>query len=208
MSKLKLSKSSLQQQRDQLKLFKKLLPSLDLKRRQLTVEAKKAREELEQAKTTVQELEAKIGQELPMLEFFQTELQGLVKMTDYSMITQNVVGVKLPSLQKIECVVKDYSRFLMPPWVDVLVQRLKDAAEQRVRAKIAAERVEIIDKAVRRVTQRVNLFDKILIPGAQKNIKRIQIFLGDTERTAVINSKLAKGKQTAKGYSLKEEAYE
>ena len=208
MSKLKLSKSSLQQQRDQLKLFKKLLPSLDLKRRQLTVEAKKAREELEQAKTTVQELEAKIGQELPMLEFFQTELQGLVKMTDYSMIIQNVVGVKLPSLQKIECVVKDYSRFLMPPWVDVLVQRLKDAAEQRVRAKIATERVEIIDKAVRRVTQRVNLFDKILIPGAQKNIKRIQIFLGDTERTAVINSKLAKGKQTVKGYSLKEEAYE
>ena len=208
MSKLKLSKSSLQQQRDQLKLFKKLLPSLDLKRRQLTVEAQKAREELKQARTMVQELEAKIGQELPMLEFFQTELQGLVKMTDYSMITQNVVGVKLPLLQKIECVVKDYSRFLMPPWVDVLVQRLKDAAEQRVRAKIATERVEIIDKAVRRVTQRVNLFDKILIPGAQKNIKRIQIFLGDTERTAVINSKLAKGKQTVKGYSLKEEAYE
>jgi V/A-type H+-transporting ATPase subunit D len=96
----------------------------------------------------------------------------------------------------------------MPPWVDALVQRLKDAAEQRVRAKIATERVEIIDKAVRRVTQRVNLFDKILIPGAQKNIKRIQIFLGDTERTAVINSKLAKGKQAVKDYSLKEEAYE
>ena len=208
MPKLKLSKSALQQQRDQLKLFKKLLPSLDLKRRQLTVEAQKAREELEQARTTVQELEAKIGQELPMLASFQTESQGLVKMTDYSVITQNVVGVKLPSLQKIECVVKDYSRFLMPPWVDALVQRLKDAAEQRVRAKIAAERVKIIDVAVRRVTQRVNLFDKILIPGAQKNIKRIQIFLGEAERSAVINSKLAKGKQPVRGYSLEEEAFE
>ena len=42
MAKLRLSKNSLQQQQQQLKLYKRLLPSLDLKRRQLTVEAQKA----------------------------------------------------------------------------------------------------------------------------------------------------------------------
>ena len=45
MAKLRLSKNSLQQQQQQLKLYKRLLPSLDLKRRQLTVEAQKARAE-------------------------------------------------------------------------------------------------------------------------------------------------------------------
>jgi V/A-type H+-transporting ATPase subunit D len=43
MAKLRLTKNSLQQQQQQLKLYKRLLPSLDLKRRQLTIEAQKAR---------------------------------------------------------------------------------------------------------------------------------------------------------------------
>jgi V/A-type H+-transporting ATPase subunit D len=49
--------------------------------------------------------------------------------------------------------------------------------------------------AVRRVSQRVNLFEKILIPNADKNIARIQIFLSDVERAAVVTSKIAKAKQ-------------
>ena len=60
---------------------------------------------------------------------------------------------------------------------------------------VAAERVRILEVQEKRVTQRVNLFDKILIPTAKRNIQRIQIFLGDAERAAVVRSKLAKGKQ-------------
>ncbi|MFG0254411.1 MAG: V-type ATP synthase subunit D, partial [Rhodopirellula sp. JB053] len=67
MSKLRLSKHSLQQQQQQLKLYEKLLPSLDLKRRQLTVEAQKAREEQRVAIEAAEALEMKIGEELPML---------------------------------------------------------------------------------------------------------------------------------------------
>jgi V/A-type H+-transporting ATPase subunit D len=77
----------------------------------------------------------------------------------------------------------------------VLVQRLKDAAEQRLRANIAERRVDILRQQVRRITQRVNLFDKILIPTAQQNIQRIRIYLGDVERSGVVTSKLAKSKQ-------------
>jgi V/A-type H+-transporting ATPase subunit D len=38
----------------------------------------------------------------------------------------------------------------------------------------------------------VNLFDKILIPTAKKNIQKIQIYLADAERAAVVRSKLTK----------------
>lgn len=195
MPKLKLSKSSLHHQQEQLKLYKRLLPSLDLKRRQLTLEAQKAQGEYEAARLAVEALETRIGEELPMLADEEFRPEGLVKLTGHQVGEQNVVGVRLPVLTSVECQVADYSRLASPPWVDVLVQRLKDAAEERLRAEIAGQRVEILRQQVRRITQRVNLFDKILIPAAKRNIQRIRVYLGDVERSGVITSKLAKGKQ-------------
>ncbi|MEW4564414.1 V-type ATP synthase subunit D [Bremerella sp. JC770] len=195
MAKLRLSKNSLQQQQQQLKLYKKLLPSLDLKRRQLTVEAKKARAELASAIAAAEALETHIGEELPMLADDSLDVSGLVRMEGYQVGEQNVVGVRLPILENVEFTVTPYSLLGTPAWTDLLVQRLKDAAQARVQSRIAEQRVAILDQSVRRITQRVNLFEKILIPTAQKNIKRIRIYLGDTERAAVVTSKLAKVKQ-------------
>jgi V/A-type H+-transporting ATPase subunit D len=195
MAKLKLSKHELHEQQEQLKLYQRLLPSLDLKRRQLMMEVQKAQEEYEAAQSAVDDLETRIGEELPMLADEEFRLAGLVQLKSFKVIEQNIVGVKLPFLDSIDCVVADYSRLSTPPWVDTLVQRLKDAAEQRMRAEIADERRRILQTAVRRITQRVNLFEKILIPTAKLNIQKIRIFLGDAERASVITSKLAKKKQ-------------
>jgi V/A-type H+-transporting ATPase subunit D len=202
MAKLKLSKSALQQERNQLKLYERTLPSLDLKRRQLTVELARARQSLDDARHAVEELEIHIGSQLPMLANTGIELRGLVEMTDFELGEENVVGVRLPVLERIHCSVADYSLLAKPAWVDVLVQRLKDAAEQRTQVLVAAERVRILQVQERRITQRVNLFDKILIPTAKKNIQKIQIYLGDAERAAVVRSKLAKAKQAQQRAAL------
>jgi len=195
MAKLKLSKHALHEQREQLKLYQRLLPSLDLKRRQLSIEVKKAQADYATAQTAVDTLETRIGEELPMLADEEFRLGGLVQMKSFKVIEQNVVGVKLPFLDSIECAVADYSKLATPPWVDTLVQRLKEAAEQRMRAEIAGQRKAILQVQVRRITQRVNLFEKILIPTAKQNIMKIRIYLGDAERASVITSKLAKQKQ-------------
>lgn len=206
MAKLRLSKNSLQQQQQQLKLYMKLLPSLDLKRRQLTVEAHKGRAEYKAALEAADALDAHIGSQLPMLADPDLDLGGLVEMTGYRAGEQNLVGIRLPILDHVEFVVADYSRLATPAWVDILVERLKDAAEARVRVRIASQRVAILDQAVRRITQRVNLFEKILIPTAKKNIQRIRIYLGDAERAAVVTSKLAKSKQQQAGAKASQEA--
>ncbi len=206
MAKLRLSKNSLQQQQQQLKLYKRLLPSLDLKRRQLTVEAQKTRAEHKAAAAAAESLDARIGAELPMLADAGLDLGDLVEMTGYRVGEQNVVGTRLPILEHVEFAVADYSRLATPAWVDILVQRLKDAAEARVRVRIAGQRVQVLDLAVRRITQRVNLFEKILIPTAKKNIQRIRIYLGDAERAAVVTSKLAKTKQVQAGARAHKEA--
>ena len=202
MAKLKLSKSALQQERNQLKLYERTLPSLDLKRRQLTVELARARQALEDARHAVEELETHIGSQLPMLANTGIELRGLVEMTDFELGEENVVGVRLPVLERIHCSVAEYSLLAKPAWVDVLVQRLKDAAEQRTQVLVSEERVRILKVQERRITQRVNLFDKILIPAAKKNIQKIQIYLGDAERAAVVRSKLAKAKQAQQRAAL------
>jgi V/A-type H+-transporting ATPase subunit D len=199
MAKVRLSKNELSHQRTQLQLYQKLLPSLDLKRRQLTVELARARVALEETRAAVDTLEAEIGNELKMLAFGEIKTGGLVTMKDFHLGEENVVGVRLPVLDRIECEVADYSLLAKPAWVDVLVERLQDAATQRIRVQVAEERVRLLEKAVRRTTQRVNLFDRILIPEAREAIKRIMIYMGDLERSAVANSKLAKGKLTSRG---------
>ncbi|MFN3159141.1 MAG: V-type ATP synthase subunit D [Rubinisphaera brasiliensis] len=206
MAKIRLSKNSLQQQQQQLKLYRKLLPSLDLKRRQLTVELQKARGEHTAAQAAADLLENSIGEQLPMLADEQTDLTGLVIMKRYIVGEENIVGTRLPVLEQVEFEVAEYSRLATPAWVDILVVRLKEAAEARVRVRIAEQRVAILEQAVRRISQRVNLFEKILIPTAEKNIQRIRIYLGDAERAAVITSKLAKKKQLARN-SRYEEGY-
>ena len=202
MTKLTLSKSALAQERSQLKLYERTLPSLDLKRRQLSVELARARQALAAARAAVEGLESDIGKQLPMLANSEIELSGLVEMTDFELVEENVVGVRLPLLKRIHCTVADYSLLAKPAWVDVLVQRLKDAAELRTRVLVAEERVRILQYQEKRVTQRVNLFDKILIPTARRNIQRIQIFLGDAERAAVVRSKIVKAKQARQRNTL------
>ena len=158
------------------------------------MELKRARQELEETRAAVDALETKIGEELPMLAFSEIDVDGLVRMEDFALGEENVVGVRLPVLDRVDCRVADYSMLGKPAWVDVLVQRLRDAAEQRARLQVAEERVRLLQYAVLRTTQRVNLFERILIPRSNEAIKRIMIHLGDQERSAVANSKLTKAK--------------
>ena len=195
MAKLKFSKSALQQERNQLKLYERTLPSLDLKRRQLSIELARARNELAAAEQAVADLEDHIGEQLPMLANPDLELTGLVELRDFELGEENVVGVRLPVLDRINCTVADYSLLAKPAWFDLLVDRLQDAARHHMEVLVAAERVKILQYQERRVTQRVNLFEKILIPTARRNIQRIRIYLGDAERAAVVRSKIMKAKQ-------------
>ncbi len=194
MAKVRLSKQALAKERDHLKLYQRLLPSLDLKRRQLSVEHDKARDAVDAANSRAAEFERLVAGELRMVADREIDVRGLVSVREVKVGVDNVVGVKVPKLDAVDFEVATYSLLAKPSWVDVLVEKLKEAIELRIEVGIAEQRVAALKHAVRRTTQRVNLFDRMLIPEAKANIKRIQIFLGDLERDAVVRSKLAKGK--------------
>lgn len=195
MAKTAFNKGALQREREHLKLYRRVLPSLDLKRQQLTLELGRERDKLNELRAAADHLIERIALELPMLANREIPVSGLVELRSGSVGEENVVGVKLPVLAGVECTVRPYSMLAKPHWVDVLVERLRQAVEVRLRIQVSIEWVRRLDRAVRRTTQRVNLFDKILIPNARQNIRRIQIFLGDAERAAIVRSKLAKAKR-------------
>ena len=74
---------------------------------------------------------------------------------------------------------------------------MRAALELRLQVQVQEKRMALLDVAVRKITQRVNLFEKVLIPRAKSNIRRIGIYLSDTETAGVVRSKLAKGKHAA-----------
>ncbi len=190
-----LNKTSLKQQRDHLAMYERFLPSLDLKRRQLLLDQQRARRE---SSAIEQELQATLDEQqglLALLGASSQDLTGLVAVKSVEIGEENRLGVKLPVLQEVTFQITPYSMLAKPFWVDFLVELLQVACRLRLQQRVARERVQKLEEAVRRITQRVNLFEKVLIPEAKRNIQRIQIYLADAERAAVVRSKLAKAKQ-------------
>src|SRR5262249_26985739 len=123
------------------------------------------------------------------------KLSGLLRVRRIELAEEDVLGLRLPTLRAVEFEEAKYSPLATPFWLDDLVACLKDVATYRLRLQVYRERVNRMKGAVRRVSQRVNLFEKVLIPNAKRDIARIQIFLSDVERAAVVTSKIAKAKR-------------
>lgn len=194
MARLALSKSSLSKQQTQLKTFERFLPSLDLKRRQLMGERNKAVRRLRRTREEIKSYTDQLGERLPMVSDREIKVSGLVSVKDITLGKENIVGTHLPTLEHVEVEVADYPLLSKPHWVDNMVEELRIIMELKLRAQVDQQRLDILEAAVRTITQRVNLFDKVLIPRTRRNIKQIKIYLADAERAAVINSKISKRK--------------
>ena len=194
MTKVAISKSSLKQQRDHLTLFRRFLPSLDLKRQQLLTEQKKAQRDLAEAEHEIQELTRSLTGLMEPLGASRMDLSGLVAINSVVIEEENIVGARLPVAREVKFNAANYSTLAKPFWVDFLVETMQMMATMRVHRQVHRERVKRLNLQVRRITQRVNLFEKVLIPRAERGIKRIRIGLAEEERSAVVRSKIAKKK--------------
>ena len=116
----------------------------------------------------------------------EIKLDDLVMIKSIEIKKENIVGVNLPVVNKINFTTKDYDLFNTSHWVDNFISELKTVIELKIRMGIAQQRVELLEKSLQIVTQRTNLFEKVLIPKTVDNIHDIQIFLADNERAAVV----------------------
>lgn len=189
------SKAALGQARSRLAAYRRFLPSLDLKRQQLIAERNKARRRVAEMENEREALFRAAGEEVPMLAMDGIDLEGLARLKGARYGEENVVGVILPVVDRVEVEIADYGLLVLPHWVDRVAELLRRSLRLEVEIMVARERVQLLEQAVKKVTQRVNLFEKVLIPRAQAQIRKIQIFLGDAERAGVVTAKLAKSRQ-------------
>jgi len=195
MARLSLSKSTLTQLTRQLKTYRNFLPSLDLKRRQLLAEQEKARLALRELTDRQEALRPVVEKQIPMLGYTHVDVRGIVRVTKTDIVEENVMGIHLPKLGGLEIKVSEYPFLGKPHWIDRLVQLLKQAMEIRINRRVMERRLELLASAAKVVSQRVNLFEKVLIPKTEADVQRIRVYLSDSERASIVRAKIAKGEK-------------
>ena len=192
---IRLTKTELRSQQIRLNQLKKYLPTLQLKKMLLQIEVNQAEQEIEQLQLEFNHLEKIIQGYVPLFSDRNAfDLFPSVKVLDVVKQYENIAGVDLPSFEWIVFQENNYLLFDSPVWLDAAITGLKNLITIREKIRIAEEKKAALEKELRDVSIRVNLFEKILIPRAQQNIRKIRIFLGDQQLAAVCQAKVAKRK--------------
>ena len=197
MARLLLSKSTLLKERRQLAAFQRFLPSLEMKRQQLMLSVKETQQRLEAGQQAIRDIEQSIAQEIPMLADSGIDLGQLVKVNDIEYKSINIAGVSVEQVARVDISKTTISFLARPHWVDAAQQMLEQAVIQSLHNETEVQALRSLQQDLTKVTQRMNLFDKVLIPEAKANIRKIQIYLDDKDREAVVTSKIAKNKRLA-----------
>ena len=195
MAKIKLTKNELKNQRDDLKRFQRYLPTLQLKKQQLQMEVRGVREEMVTLEGSIASLEDSWKETIPLLSGTDAaDAFDLVTVKDWHVGHRNVAGIDVPTFVSITFGDPEYDLFTSPVWYDDIVSMAQKRIELSLRQKLLSEMQELLEQELRVVTQRVNLFEKVKIPEAKDNIRKINIYIGDQQTNSVGRSKIAKGK--------------
>lgn len=195
MAEIKLTKNELRAQQSRLSQLRKYLPTLQLKKAMLQAEVNDARIEIVKCQEVFQDIRGKVHHYSGLLtDKLSFDIHESAKIIKVHKRYENIAGVEVPYFENIEFADFYYNLFDTPAWVDTATLGLRTLAEAQVRIQIAQEKKTALEKELREVSIRVNLFEKILIPRALANIKKIKVFLGDQQLAAVSQAKVAKAK--------------
>ena len=203
---VKLTKNEQKKQKDALKQFNRYLPTLQLKKQQLQTVIRQIEGEIEEYKLAQQKLISSLQNwiavfgENSSFDSLHT-LDNLVKIDTIKKGKGNIAGVEIPVFEDLTFKDISYSLFEYPLWVDSGIEALKKASVYDARVKTLQEQIDLLNKELRTTSQRVNLFEKVKIPEAKENIRRIGIYLGDQQTSAVVRGKIAKKKLTKEDIS-------
>ncbi len=199
MAKIKLTKNEFKNQKDQLKMFARYLPTLQLKKQQLQLEIRDFREKMYKVKIQQEELRKQLKDWIAV--FGQPSLldeREIVRVDKIETNIDNIAGVSIPTFKELSFVIEEFNLFEQPAWFASGIIALKQMVEFDAKVLVLAEAVRRLEQELLTTTQRVNLFEKIKIPETKANIKKIAVYLGDQQTASVIRGKMTKKKLQAR----------
>ena len=187
--KFQYNKTSLNELGKQLKIRKNALPTLKNKESALRLEVRKAKEKAEKLMEELEEALQKYDEMAALWNEFES---GLISITDIELTTVKVAGVKTPYLGEIHYEIHDFNAFVKPAWYADGVAILKELSRLGIESEVYREKARILDWQRRKTTQKVNLYEKVQIPGYQEAIRKIKRYMEDEENLSKAASKIVK----------------
>jgi V/A-type H+-transporting ATPase subunit D len=190
--KFQYNKTSRQEVEKQLKMRIRALPTLQSKETALRMEVKKAKKEIEDLD---RELESQIKSYEKMLALWTEFDPSLVTVKDVHLSKRKIAGVPIPVLDGVDFDIKRFSVFNSPKWYLDGVRTLEGLAEIGIRRDFNSLKLKRLEFARKKTTQKVNLFEKVQIPGYKDAILKIKRYLEDEENLSKSSQKIAKAKK-------------
>ena len=189
--KFQYNKTSLNNLNKQLKMRKNALPTLKNKESALRLEVRKAKE---YADKLIDDLEAALKRYDYLAALWNEFEPGLIAITDVDLVTVKVAGVKTPELKEIHYQINDFNAFAKPAWYADGVAILKELSRLGIESEVYKEKARILDFQRKKTTQKVNLYEKVQIPGYQEAIRKIKRYMEDEENLSKAASKIVKSR--------------
>ncbi len=195
MDQIKLTKTELRVQQVKLAQLQKYLPTLQLKKAMLQAEIDQAQAEIDTLSGSYRVEEAKVNDFSALFsDRSSSTFLSSVTLAEVIVSHENIAGVDIPLFKEAVFKPSDYSLFDTPVWYESAIEGVKRLLTLKEQIKVGEMKKNALAKELREVSIRVNLFEKIMIPRAKENIKRIKIFLGDQQLAAVSQAKVSKNK--------------
>jgi V/A-type H+-transporting ATPase subunit D len=189
------NKTSRQQLEKQLQVRIRALPTLQNKETALRMEVKKAKKDIEQLD---EELEKRIHSYDKMVALWSEFDPTLVRVEDVKLSRKKIAGVVLPIMEKVQFETRPFSLFNRPKWFLDGVKTVEELAEIGIRRDFQEIRLNRLEFARKKTTQKVNLFEKIQIPGYQEAILKIKRYLEDEENLSKSSQKIMRAHQESR----------
>ena len=190
--KFQYNKTSLQQIEKQLKMRQRTLPIIKSKETALRLEVKKCKDE---AVVLEEKLNSQIAGYESMYALWGEFDTSLVSLKDVQLGEKKIAGVTVPILINIELEVKPFGLFSSPKWYFDGIKLLQGLAKTAVEREFVLAKLDLLDYARRKTTQKVNLFEKVQIPGYQEAVRKIKRFMEDEENLSKSSQKILKSLQ-------------
>lgn len=190
--KFQYNKTSLGELGKQLKMRQKALPTIKSKESALRSEVKKAKDSASDYRERFEALKREYDYMVSLWGEFDCDL---LRIADVELTEQKIAGVRIPVLKQVLFEEKAYDLFSSPVWFADGVEILKRLAGMGIEQAVYDRRSELLDYARRKTTQKVNLYEKVQIPGYEDAIRKIKRFMEDEENLSKSAQKIVKTKQ-------------
>jgi V/A-type H+-transporting ATPase subunit D len=193
--KFQYNKTSQQALEKNLNLRLRALPTLQSKESALRMEVKKAKDQIEELDN---ELESEIGSYNKMVGLWTEFDASLIRVKDVNLSKKKIAGVPIFVLEGVEFETKQFSVFNRPKWFLDGVSLLQRLGEIGIKRDFFELKLRKLEYARKKTTQKVNLFEKVQIPGYEDAILKIKRYLEDEENLSKSSQKIMRAKKDAR----------